>query len=93
MRLGDAERGYLARVVERLARSLGPELVGVQLVGSAALHDDTPGTSDLDVLVVAASMPARARDDLVGCGGQTSTARANAATQRRCHGVSTARGS
>jgi hypothetical protein len=45
-------REYLDRLVERLRNSLGDELAGIYLVGSAALGAYRPGRSDVDVYVI-----------------------------------------
>jgi hypothetical protein len=41
--------GYLAELTRRLRGGLGGDLVGVYLMGSAAMGTDVPGVSDLDV--------------------------------------------
>lgn len=47
----DADR-YLAALVERAHRILGPRLVGVYVVNSGGRGDYVPGSSDLDVAVI-----------------------------------------
>jgi hypothetical protein len=46
-------KGYLEALSARLRSSLGESLVGVYLIGSGALGDWDPASSDIDVLAVA----------------------------------------
>lgn len=50
---GVPERAYLTGLRDRLVAGLAPDLVGVYLMGSAALGAYAPGVSDLDVWAVA----------------------------------------
>ena len=52
LRAGTPERAYLGEVTRRVRGSLGEEISGVWLFGSAALGDYVPGRSDLDVQAV-----------------------------------------
>jgi hypothetical protein len=51
--LDRASRRYVERMAEIVEATLGPETVGVYLVGSVAYGDYAVGRSDIDVLVVA----------------------------------------
>lgn len=62
--MSDAE-AYLAELTRRIAAALGEELVGVYLMGSAAMGADVPGVSDLDVwALVGGPVPTEAKEAL-----------------------------
>lgn len=50
--IGQRPAEYLERLVGRVAESLGGRLTAVWLIGSAAMGDFEPGSSDLDVAVI-----------------------------------------
>jgi hypothetical protein len=59
IRMPPAESAYLAAVVDRLRVILDEALIAVYPTGSLALDGYVPGRSDIDVLAVAARVPAR----------------------------------
>jgi predicted nucleotidyltransferase len=64
---GSTLEAYVAEVARRVQEVAGDRLVGVWLLGSAALHDYDPVRSDVDVQAVTAERLGRAdRDMLVG---------------------------
>ena len=58
-RLGAAPAAYIHDVRDAVAERLGKRLVGVWLLGSAALGDFDPGRSDLDIQAVSTERPPR----------------------------------
>ena len=63
--LNSAALGYADAVAERLRETLGTDLVGLYLHGSATLGDYDPARSDIDLLAVCeAPLTARVRDDI-----------------------------
>jgi hypothetical protein len=59
--------GYVAEVARRVRQVAGDRLVGIWLLGSAALHDYDPRRSDIDVQAVTTERLARSeRERLVG---------------------------
>jgi hypothetical protein len=62
----EAVEAYLAELTRRLADALGGDLLGVYLLGSAAMGADVPGVSDLDVwALVRAPVPLATKRALV----------------------------
>ena len=59
-RVGAAPAAYLQEVVRRARAVAGERLLGVWLLGSAALHDFDPSRSDLDVQAVSSAPLTRA---------------------------------
>jgi hypothetical protein len=51
-RIGDEATAYVAAVADRVSATLGAQLVGVWLTGSAALGDFDPRRSDLDIQAI-----------------------------------------
>ena len=67
MTFADPPATYLEELVARLRRIAGDRLVGVWLMGSAALGDFDPGHSDLDVQAVTSDrLPLAEREAIVG---------------------------
>ncbi len=66
MTFADLPTAYLEELVARLRRVAGDRLVGVWLMGSAALGDFDPGRSDLDVQAVTSErLPLAEREAIV----------------------------
>ncbi len=64
-RIGPARGAYVEEVLRRVRSALGERLVGVWLVGSAALGDFSPQRSDIDIQAVASEwLPMRERAGL-----------------------------
>src|SRR6266487_2045672 len=64
-RLHSAASGYVDAVAERLGETLGRDLIGLYLHGSATLGDYDTARSDIDLLAVcAAPLTAAVRDEV-----------------------------
>ena len=67
MTFADPPTAYLEELVARLRRIAGDRLVGIWLMGSAALGDFDPSRSDLDVQAVTTErLPLPDREAIVG---------------------------